>query len=423
MARLCRPPLCYTAEKRRLYAAPSQVMKIPEMTRQSARDAAAEPTTPVKAAAATLVAEPRMDTGISAHELALGELRRLLNAWRRHEPLARQGQEPEELHQLRVTVRRIDATLALFKHQLPASIMGARKTAKGVLRALGAARDLDVQLAELARYCADLPEAESAVAEPLRQRLQAEAARAHARVVRLLDAAPTRRWLEDLSLATDAGAGGTAPGRSALTVMPQRVRQRFRKLRKTVRKLPTNASMEEFHVVRRRAKQLRYAIESGGRMFGKPAEEILKALRRMQERLGAHQDAYMAKHRLAMLAEDCGNGLPPATLFLMGRLAERQSEVLSQASKTLSRSWRRVRGKRWKAMRSRLGELTARAPAPRRVNSTASRAAVTVVPAASPVQAPAAASSIAVAPPGDAVATPTGAPERVSEPERRSLKH
>ena len=424
MARLCRPPLCYTAEKRLLYAAPAQAMKIPEITRQSARDAAAEPATPVKAAAATLVAEPRMDTGISAHELALSELRRLLNAWRRHEPLARLGQEPEELHQLRVTVRRIDATLALFKHQLPASIVGARKATKGVLRALGAARDLDVQLGELARYCADLPEAESAAAEPLRQRLQAEAARAHARVVRLLDAAPTRRWLEDLSLATDAGAGRTAAGNhSALAVMPQRVRQRFRKLRKTVRKLPTNASMEEFHVVRRRAKQLRYAIESGARMFGKPAEEILKALRRMQERLGAHQDAHMAKHRLAMLAEDCGNGLPPATLFLMGRLAERQSEVISQASKTLSRSWRRVRGKRWKAMRSRLGELSARAPAPRRVNSTAARAAVTVVPDASPVQAPAAASTIAVAAPGDAVATPTSAPERVSEPERRSLKH
>jgi CHAD domain-containing protein len=397
-------------------------MKSAEIIRQSARDAAAEPPTPVKAAA--LVAEPRVDTAISAHQLALGELRRLLSAWRRHEPLARLGEEPEELHQLRVTVRRIDATLALFKHQLPASVMGARKTAKGVLRALGAARDLDVQLGELSRYCADLPEAEGAAAEPLRQRLEAEASRAHARVVRLLDAAPTRRWLEDLSLATDAGALASAPAtHSALAVMPQRVQQRFRKLRKTVRKLPANASMEEFHVVRRRAKQLRYAIESGGRMFGKPAEELLKALRRMQERLGAHQDAYMAKHRLAKLAEDGGNDLPPATLFLMGRLAERQSEVISQASKTLSRSWRRVRGKRWKAMRSRLSDLSDRAPAPRRVSSTAPRAAITAVAAAAPGPVQATASALALASPGEALATPISAAERVSEPERRPLKH
>jgi CHAD domain-containing protein len=401
-------------------------MKNPEISRQSEADAATEPTIIVKAAAATaLVPQPRIDTATSAHGLALAELRRLMNAWRRHEPLARMGQDPEELHQLRVTVRRIDATLALFKHQLPASVVSARKNAKGMLRALGAARDLDVQLGELSRYCADLSEAECAAAEPLRQRLEAEAARAHARVVRLLDAAPTRRWLEELSLATGAGAGGTASaaGHSAFTVMPQRVRQRFRKLRKTVRKLPANASMDEFHAVRRRAKQLRYAIETGGRMFGKPAEELLKALRRMQERLGAHQDAYMAKRRLAKLAEDSAAGLPPATLFLMGRLAERQSEVISQASRTLSRSWRRVRGKRWKAMRSRLGELTDRAPARRRVTTTAGRAAATVVASASPSQPQAAVPAIAVAPAAAAVTTPIGAPEHVSEPERRSLKH
>jgi hypothetical protein len=107
----------------------------------------------------------------------------------------------------------------------------------------------------------------------------------------------------------------------------------------------------------------------------------------------------------------------------MGRLAERQSEVISQASRTLSRSWRRVRGKRWKAMRSRLGELSNRAPAPRRVTTTAARAAVTVVAAASPPPAQAALPAIAVAPPADTVGTPIGAPERVSEPERRSLKH
>lgn len=399
-------------------------MKNPEISRRSDVDAATEPTVPVRAAgAAALVAEPRIDTGTSAHDLALAELRRLLNAWRRHEPLARMGQDPEELHQLRVTVRRIDATLALFKHQLPASVVSARKNAKGVLRALGAARDLDVQLGELSRYCADLSEAECAAAEPLRQRLEAEAARAHLRVVRLLDAAPTRRWLEDLSHATDVAAGAAAPvTHSAFAVMPQRVRQRFRKLRKTVRKLPANASMDEFHAVRRRAKQLRYAIETGGRMFGKPAEELLKALRRMQERLGAHQDAYMAKRRLAALAEDSANGLPAATLFLMGRLAERQSEVISQASRTLSRSWRRVRGKRWKAMRSRLGELTDRAPARRRVTTPAARAAATAVARPSPAQAQAAVPTLAVAPPAD-VATPIGAPEHASEPERRALKH
>jgi CHAD domain-containing protein len=390
-------------------------MKLTEIS-HSETDPATEPTAKAAPVAVTRVPESRLGADTSAHQLALTELRRLLSAWRRHEPLARLGQEPEELHQLRVTVRRIDATLALFKHQLPEALVRARKTAKGVLRALGAARDVDVQLAELSRYCADLPDEERAAAEPLRRQLEALGARAHTRVVRLLDSAPTRRWLEDLTVGTEAAAAVAPATHSALAVMPARVRQRFRKLRKTVRRLPANASMEEFHDVRRRAKQLRYAIESGAGMFGKPAEDLLKALRRMQERLGAHQDAHMARSRLATLAADAANALPPATLFLMGRLAERQSNLISQADKTLSRSWRRVRGKRWKTLRTRLGELSDRAAATRRVRSPASRAVVALTAGPAAVQLPT---------PGSPVAeTSVGpGPERAGEPAPRALKH
>jgi len=139
--------------------------------------------------------------------------------------------------------------------------------------------------------------------------------------------------------------------------MPERVRRRFRKLRKSVRRLRSNSPMEDYHLVRRRAKQLRYAIESGALIFGKPAEDELKALRRLQDELGAHQDAYMARNRLAALAADPANELPAGTLFLMGRLAERHSTTTAQARKSLTRSWRKVRGQRWRALRSRLGEL------------------------------------------------------------------
>jgi CHAD domain-containing protein len=304
-------------------------MKITEISRQSGTDAATEPTPKAATVPMTGVPETRLGADTGARELALAELRRLLSVWRQHMPLARLGREPEELHQLRVTVRRIDATLALFKHHLPEALVRTRKTAKGVLRALGAARDVDVQLAELSRYCADLPDEECAAAEPLRRQLEELGARAHTRMVRLLDSAPTRRWLEVLTAGTEGAAAVNAPATpSALVGMSERVGQRFRKLRKTVRRLPANASMKEFHDVRRRAKQLRYAIESGAGMFGKPAEDLLKALRRMQERLGAHQDAHMARSRLATLAADSANALPTATLFLMGRLAERHSTLI-----------------------------------------------------------------------------------------------
>jgi triphosphatase len=294
----------------------------------------------------------------SAQQVAMAQLRRHLTDWIRHEPGARLGSDPEELHQLRVAARRIDATLGLFKHQLPPRLASARQGAKGVLRALGAVRDFDVQLAEVRRYCSALPAAERAAAVPLRARLEEERARTQQKMLGTLNSEATRHWLETLdhTSANFAAASATAAPQAA-TVIPERIRGRFRKLRKAVRKLDSRSTMEEYHSVRRRAKQLRYAIECGPGMFGKPAEEMLKALRRLQDRLGAHQDAHMAKNRLAALAAE-GGLLPPDTLFLMGRLAEHHLGETRQARKTLTRSWRRVDGKRWKALRDRMQVLS-----------------------------------------------------------------
>lgn len=65
----------------------------------------------------------------------------------------------------------------------------------------------------------------------------------------------------------------------------------------------------------------------------------------------------MAQARLAAIAAQPPGGLPPATLFLMGRLAEHYTRVAADTRRTLTRSWRKVRGKRWKALRTRLTEL------------------------------------------------------------------
>ena len=330
-------------------------MKIPASASE-AEGGVADASGTTVAVAVVSPAEFGGDGVVSALEVAMAELRRLLAMWRTHEPGARRGEDPEELHQLRVTARRIDATLALFKRHLPPSLLRARRTTKAVLRGLGAARDLDVQLSELARYCTNLPEEERAAAEPLRARLESDRGRARARLVRALDSEPTRRWLETLTMACDAN-NVSHGGEPATQVMPQRVRRRFRKLRKSVGKLRTKSPMEAYHRVRRRAKQLRYATECGAALFGKPAEELLKALRRLQDRLGAKQDAYMAQHRLALLAADPGSGLPPETLFLMGRLAEHHASRTAEVHRTLTRSWRKVRGRRWRALRSRLAEL------------------------------------------------------------------
>src|SRR5438105_13491976 len=129
-------------------------MKGPVSTRQGEPPARGSPVDIKPAVALLRAGVPGLDIGTTASELALAELRRLLAAWHVHEPGARLGHDPEALHQLRVTARRIDATLGLFRQQLPPALWHARRTAKTVPRTLGAARDLDLPLPPLAPYCA-----------------------------------------------------------------------------------------------------------------------------------------------------------------------------------------------------------------------------------------------------------------------------
>jgi len=42
----------------------------------------------------------------------------------------------------------------------------------------------------------------------------------------------------------------------------------------------------------------------------------------------------------------------------MGRLAEHYTGTTAQARKSLTRSWRKVRGKRWRALRAQLEQLS-----------------------------------------------------------------
>src|ERR1700730_7616753 len=149
-----------------------------------------------------------VDASMSMVEVALANLRRYLSAWHLHEPGARLGDNPEELHDLRVAGRRLDAILRQFRTTLPASILQIRPTLKKVLRALGEARDLDVALLELEAFSRGLPEADQVNVGPLKQHLESERGRARARMLHVLDSASVQKNFQNLNslLAAPAAA-------------------------------------------------------------------------------------------------------------------------------------------------------------------------------------------------------------------------
>ena len=301
-----------------------------------------------------------VDASMTVIEVALANLRRYLSAWHLHEPGARLGEDPEELHALRVAGRRLDAILRQFRSYLPPSILQIRPTLKAVLRALGSARDLDVALIELEAFSRGLPESERESVEPLRRHLVSEGGRARARMLSVLDSIWVQKNLQELAalLGTPSAAKQQSSPELVLKAAPELIRRRYRKLRKGADLLTPDSSTEAYHEVRGRVKKLRYALEAVAVIYGKPADAMLRTLRRWQETLGVQQDAAVASRRLKAIASAPPNGIPPETIFLMGRLVEHYVNAAVRARKLSARGYGKVRG-RWQRLRKNLKDSAA----------------------------------------------------------------
>jgi triphosphatase len=301
-----------------------------------------------------------MDASMPMADIALANLRRYLSDWYGHEPGARLGDDPRELHDLRVAGRRLDAILRQFRSSLPASFLRIRPIFKKVLRALGEARDLDVALGELESFRGRLPESDQESGESLKQHLMSERSAARVRMLHVLDSVSVQQNFQKLIALLNAPSAATQQSTPtlALHLAPEMIRRRFRKVRKGAEQLTPKSSTEAYHEVRGRAKKLRYAIEAVAVIYGKPADAMLRALRRWQEKLGVQQDAAVASGRLKALAGAPPKGMPPETLFLMGRLAEHYAGAALRARKLYAKDYRKVRA-RWKKLRTKLAYLAA----------------------------------------------------------------
>lgn len=312
------------------------------------------------------VAATGVDASMTIAEVARVNLRHYLSAWHRHEPGARLGDDPEELHDLRVAGRRLDAMLRQFQSCLPPALLSSRATLKTVLSALGHARDLDVALGELQNFSRKLPKSDRLGVEPLKEHLLSERSRARAQMLSVLDSIWVQKNLQEFESLLNA-PGALSDGSSAepaLHATPGLLRKRFRKLRKRADRLGADSSTEEYHEVRGQVKKLRYALDAVAALYGKPAVAMVRALRRWQENLGLQQDAAVAIQRLDALARTRPKGIPAETLFMMGRLAERHFEAAMHARKRCATGYRKVRQK-WKKLRAKFEQSTAdAAPTP-----------------------------------------------------------
>ena len=301
---------------------------------------------------------PSIRRHASAGEAAAVALRVPLSALASAESVAREGSDPEGVHRMRVATRRLQAALSLYAQALDPAAGALRGELRWLRRELGDVRDLDTHLERIGRLQAacEAGAGRGALA-PLADLLGRR--REEARRERLLPALDGERYLALLagiaSLAEErSGRSRRGATTGAEAALRPALRRRGRAFVKALRRARRRASADDRHRARIRAKQLRYALECSGSLYGRPARRAIETLRPLQELLGAERDALLAASSLTSLAAGPEAGqLPEAALRAMSDHAASESrrarellDELPRASARARRRWRRLRRER-----------------------------------------------------------------------------
>jgi len=268
-----------------------------------------------------------------AGEALASALRLQLRVFAREEAGARAG-EAEPVHQLRVATRRLRAALRLFEPVLAAgTARRASQELAWLAGSIGAVRDLDVLLMAIASRGRRLDPVERDALAPLVTVLRERRALAHDGLVRTLEEPRCRRVLARL-----ASLGGVRQDVSLGRIARDLATPHLRAVLRAGRRLD-DASPEAFHRLRVRVKRLRYALETLRGLGGDRLVRMLRLLERLQDTLGAHQDAVTQIARLRELAETAS--LPPATLLAMGALIRVLGRRARRRRRRFPALWRR----------------------------------------------------------------------------------
>jgi CHAD domain-containing protein len=217
--------------------------------------------------------------------------------FRRHARLVGLGSDPEDLHQLRVALRRLRAALALGHEalDLPAPIDAKRLARLG--RSLGRLRDLDVVLETLEDLVPVAKGAQGDLLQHAIRRLRAQRRAARRRVRDTLanpDLQRTQRSLRRWVRSPGFFPFAHRPVRDAAELLLNPVREGVTRHEGWTRPArggrPTAADDGCLHDLRKAIKELRYRVEILTRPVDREPDAGLERLRRIQDVLGGLHD-------------------------------------------------------------------------------------------------------------------------------------
>ncbi|MBZ5675259.1 MAG: CHAD domain-containing protein [Acidobacteriia bacterium] len=195
---------------------------------------------------------------------------------------ARRPKDPEAIHDLRVSIRRLRQELNVFEEWLkPGPAKRIRGNLKKLMERCAAVRNCDIALEVLQAAGCQSPKLASGL-EKDRRRARAELAD---KLTSWRKEDRVGRWRGDLRVAHSAPKHSVEE--TARRVLPAMVTDLFRAGREAARPSSTH---ERMHRLRLEAKRVRYTLELFAQVYGTKTKPILESLKTLQDKLGAIND-------------------------------------------------------------------------------------------------------------------------------------
>jgi CHAD domain-containing protein len=298
----------------------------------------------------------------SMPEAAVKVVRFHFGKMQRREAGTRSGSDAEDLHDMRVSTRRMRAAWRVFDGAFKAGkTRKIRRHLETIADKLGVVRDLDVLIEGLEAYGAGLDDEKRPGLAPLETLWRRQRGNARAQLISELDSPSYAAFVKEMEDFLEDGANSAAAFASPTS--PHRVRDRaasriwaaYEAVRAYELVLPW-ADVETLHDLRIATKWLRYTLEFFGETLGPDFPRLLERVVALQEHLGLLHDADVAS-KLArdMLVARAGD-LSSVEADAIGSYLRSRERELERRRRGLGTVWRAVSGA---PFRRALGRATA----------------------------------------------------------------
>ena len=232
---------------------------------------------------------------------------------------------PDAVHKMRVATRRLRSALVTFRPLLDSAVTDPlRDELRWLGGVLGEVRDAEVMRGRLLDMLGTEPPelVLGKVRDQLDLELQDRHRDARARLLAEFDGQRYLQLLDDLDELVTAPPFRKAARRAAEPALTHAMRRSWRRLDRVMHEaaaLPPGPEQQELlHEVRKDAKRARYAAESLGPAFGRPARRFAAQMEDLQESLGDVQDGVATRQVLFELGQR--SHLAGRNGFTLGRL-------------------------------------------------------------------------------------------------------